>query len=361
MVWDNSPWAIEGGQTSADVGRLLAWHATSGIAGVAKPTDLRVRALSVPGGSVLVGKGAVTIPVNALGKYLQSYIGSNPSDDTVAIPATGTGGGRSDLIVARVENPISGEPWSAPADALNGQYIYSRRYPSVPAGTTHVAQVDPAASAYTLARIDIPANTGTITDNMIVDLRGVTSVTPAAPTTPAPADPPLPTTPYCAANQDFYSVIDFDRSTVVEDTLLYSQSSYKLWPTAAKWNICVPNDACQAIVMIACDVEQRPVAGQASNLANVWGYFRIRVVGSGYDVSTDVEFDKDYYGGGSPTTTTVRTGGTLPMTSAARGKTLSFQCEARQFTDSATKGKLVVCKGSFITAHVHFVIAPTST
>lgn len=358
MTWDNSPWAVEGGQTSADVGRLLAWHATSGFVGVAKPTDLVVKALSVPGGSVRVMPGACTVPVKALGKTNQTYIGANPSEDVIAIPATGSGGGRSDLIVARVENPIAGEPWQPPADPITGQYIFTRRYPSVPAGTTHVVQVDPSASALTLARIDIPASTGTITDAMIHDLRGVANPDPVAPAAP---DPPLPTTPYCASNQDFWDAIDFDRATVVEDALLYSQAAYKRWPTRAQWVLCIPGDATQAVVNIAIDCEQRPVAGQSVSAANVWGYGRLRIVGTGVDMSVDVEFDKDYYGGGSPTTTTVRIGGKVPIPANARGKTLTFQCEARQFTDNATKGQLVIAKGSFITAHIHFNVQCTTS
>jgi hypothetical protein len=363
MTWDNSPWAVEGAQTSADVGRLMAWHATGGFAGVARPTDLLVKATDVPGGTVRVMPGACSIPVMALGKFLQSYVGVNPTEDTISIPASGSGGTVSHLIVARVENPITGEPWQPPADPVTGQYIFTRRYTTgVTTSTTHVAQVDPSASAITLARVDVPANTGTITQAMITDLRGQRSVPPAAPTTPPePADPPLPTTPYSAANQDFYDAIDFDRTTVTEDSLRFDQSSYKRWPNVAQWNLCIPRDATEMVAKIDVHCEQRPVSGQSVSLAHCWGYARLRVVGTGVDFSIDVEFDRDYYGGGSPTTVLIPIGGKAPIPAIARGKTLTFQCEARQFTDGNTKGQLVIAKGSFIHAHVHFVIKPTTS
>lgn len=351
MTWDNSPWAIEGGQTSADVGRLLAWHATNGATGISRPTDLRVRAKDVPGGEVLVGPGSVTVPVKALGKTLQSYIGLNPTDDPVTIPSTGSGGGRSDLIVARVENPINGEPWQEGEDPLNQQYIWSRRYPGVDPNTTHVNQVDPSASAFTLARIDIPPSTGTITQAMIVDLRGK----------PLTGEPPLPTTPMAAANQDVWIANAFDRATVVEDILPYTQTAYTVWPDAGVYTVTVPKDATEAVVDFQLHVEQRPTPGQTVSLGHCWGYQRVRMLGTGVDVSVDVEFDRDYTGGGTPTTVMIPVGGTMPVPVAARGKTLTFQLEARQFADANTKGRLVVAKGSYIRGHIHFNVRPSSS
>lgn len=359
MTWTNGGlWAVEGGQSSADVGRLLAWHATNGFTGVARPTDLVVKALDVPGGQVRVSPGSCSIPVKALGKFMQTYVGVNPEDDLISIPATGSGSGRSDLIVARVENPINGEPWQPPADPITGQYIFTRRYPNVPSNTVHVNQVDPSASAITLARIDIPPSTGTITTGMIVDLRGKSSM--EADEDPEPADPPLPTTPYAAANQDFWDAIDFDRTTVVEDVLPYTQTTYTTWPDVATWPITIPRDATEAVVNIQIHCEQRPSPGQTVSLGHCWGYARLRVVGTGVDMSVDVEFDRDYYGGGSPTTVLIPIGGKLPIPANARGKTLTFQCEARMFSDANTRGRLVIAKGSFIAAHIHFNVKPVT-
>lgn len=352
MVWDNSAWSVEGADHSADLGRLLVDLASNNLAGIFAPLHLKVSALSVPGGQVRVSPGAAVIPCKASGKFMQQYVGSNPTEDLVSIPSTGSGSGRSDLIVARVENPITGEPWQEPDDPETGPYVFSRRIPNVPSTTTHINQVDPSMSALTLARIDIPANTGAITDAMIKDLRGASL--------DAQGDPPLPTTPMAAANQDFYDAIDFDRATVVEDVLPYTQTAYTTWPDVATWQITVPSSATEAIVNISIHCEQRPTSGQPTNLGHCWGYARLRMLGTGVDYSVDVEFDRDYYGGGSPTTVLIPIGGKLPVPAAARGKKLTFQCEARMFSDANTKGRLVIAKGSFITAHIHFNVKPAA-
>lgn len=356
MTWDNGTWAIEDGQTSADVGRLVAWHAVNGLTGIGSPLDLQVKALDVPGTQIRVMPGTCSVPVKALGKNYQVYVGSNPTADLISIPASGSSGSVSHLIVARVENPIDGEPWDAPSDPLNGQYIFTRRYTTgVTANTTHVNQVDPSASAITLARIDVPANTGTITQAMITDLRGKALADQG--------EPELPTTPYAAANQDFYDAIDFDSTTVVDDVFPYTQQTYATWPDAASWQITVPSTATEAVVNIQIHCEQRITAGQSSTngaYGHTWGYQRLRMLGTGVDVSVDVEFDRDYYGGGTPTTVMIPVGGKLPIPAVARGKKLTFQCEARMFNDANTKGNLRITRGSYIHAHIHFNVKPAS-
>jgi hypothetical protein len=175
MSWDSVPWFIGGGaQHSPEVARLLAYAATSGAEGIVSPGDLKVQALSVPGASVRVMPGAGLVLNRATGGTSQSYVARNPIEDVVAIAATGSGAGRSDLIVAQIEDPfMPGEPWQDPVDPTVGPYVYTRVISNVPAGTTRLQDVPgySGRSAITLARVDIPASTGTITGAMIKDLR----------------------------------------------------------------------------------------------------------------------------------------------------------------------------------------------
>jgi hypothetical protein len=330
----------------------------NGLTGVANPTDLRVVQRDVPTTGIRVMPGTASLPVKALGKTRQVYIAANPTaDDSVTVPSTGSGAGRSDLIVARVENPISGEPWQVPTDPLTAIYIRTHRYPDVGSTVTHVNQVDPSASAITLARIDIPASTGAITQAMIKDLRGESLLTQG--------EPELPTTPMAAAIQDFYDAIDFDRTTVVEDVLPYTQTSFTTWPDVATWQVQVPISATEAVAYIQVHCEQRVTSGQNQTggiWGHVWGYGRLRMVGTGVDVSVDTEFDRDYIAnaGGTPTTVMIPFGGKIPIPAAARGKKLTFQCEARMISDTNTRGRLVIAKGSFIHSHIHFNVRPAS-
>lgn len=175
MTWDPVPWFVGGGaQHSPEVARVFAYAATSGAEGIVGTTDLRTRALAVPGTAVRVAPGAALINENTSGAPQQTYVARLPLEDTLEIPATGSEGGRSDLIVARVEDPfVPGASWQDPADPAAGPYVFTRRIPNVSATTKTVAELDLGYSAIALARIDIPASTGTITDEMITDLRKV--------------------------------------------------------------------------------------------------------------------------------------------------------------------------------------------
>jgi hypothetical protein len=177
MSWDSVPWFVGGGaQHSPEVARLLAYAATSGAEGIVNVADLKVQPLAVPGGSVRVLPGAALIRNRAAGGDSQTYVARNPVEDVVAVAPTGSGLGRSDLIVAQIEDPyMAGEPWQDPADPTVGPYVFTRVIPNVPAGTTRLQDVPgySGRSAVALARIDIPASTGTITSAMIKDVRRV--------------------------------------------------------------------------------------------------------------------------------------------------------------------------------------------
>lgn len=172
MPWDSVPWFTEGGaEHTSEVARLLAYAAFGGAEGIVGSGDLQVRALTSPGAAVRVTTGACAILNRAPGATYQAYAGRMPTSDQVSIASTGVSA-RSDLIIARVENPYSaGEPWPNPSNPKVGPYIYTRVISGVPKTTTSVRQVRANDSAITLARIDIPANTSSITQAMIKDLR----------------------------------------------------------------------------------------------------------------------------------------------------------------------------------------------
>lgn len=174
-MWDSVPWFVGGGaQHTPEVARLLAYTALGGAEGVIAAGDLKVLARSVPGAGVRVMPGGCSILSRASGGAQQAYTGRNPSEDPVTIAATTSGATRSDLIVARVEDPfMAGEPWAAPATPKTGPYIFTRVIPNVPAGTTSVAALNLGFTAIPLARIDLPVSTATVTGAMITDLRTV--------------------------------------------------------------------------------------------------------------------------------------------------------------------------------------------
>ncbi len=175
MPLDSVPWFVGGGAVhSPEVARVLAYAATNGNEGIVTSSDLRVTATGTPSSQVQISVGAGIVLNRAVGGSLQSYIARMPTSATVGVSATSSSGPRRDLVVLQVEDPyMSGEPWQDPADPTVGPYVFIRVIPNVPAGTTDIHDVSgySGRSAITLARIDIPASTATITNSMITDLR----------------------------------------------------------------------------------------------------------------------------------------------------------------------------------------------
>lgn len=172
-------WFFGGGaEHTPESARRLTYAATSGSEGVGGPSELKVRPLAVPGAGVRVSIGSALILSRYTGGEKQTYMGTAYQQVEVATTPTGSGGGRSDLIVFRVEDPhAAGTPWTLPAgaDPATEQYVYVRVISGVPGGTTRLQDVPGYQNdtAITLARIDFPASTGTVTTGMITDLRKV--------------------------------------------------------------------------------------------------------------------------------------------------------------------------------------------
>lgn len=173
MALDGVPWVIGGdAEHGPDVARQLLYLATGGKQGVGSPGDLKVTALDVPGGGVQVAAGGGTI-LNRVASQ-QSYGVRNPVTDvdSVKIPKTGSASGQSYMVICRVDNPYVDGNAQAPADPVHGPYDRFDVVP-VPSGTRRLQDVDEykGISAIELARIDLPAATGTVTQAMITDLR----------------------------------------------------------------------------------------------------------------------------------------------------------------------------------------------
>jgi hypothetical protein len=173
-MWSPVPWFVAGGDHPPEVARLLAHVASGGDEGVIESTDCKVTPLLIAGKGVLVNPGAVSIPNRASGARRQSYLASSNVAETVTLSDTPSSGPRTDLIIARIEDPAyMGTGPIDPEDAADGPYIFTRVVEGVPANTTRVQDVAGHAndSAITLARVTRPAQTGTVLQQHITDLR----------------------------------------------------------------------------------------------------------------------------------------------------------------------------------------------
>lgn len=157
-------WAIAGAAFTPDDARAETFKSTNGGRGVTLPPDLKVNALPVAGTSVRIVPGGATLPNRYLGADGggQSYGTRTAGSTDLPIPETGAAAAVR-YIIQRIEDPqYAGQ---VPANPLTHQY---ERF-EVVASLTNLAY-----PYVELARIDQPANTATITQAMITDLRKLT-------------------------------------------------------------------------------------------------------------------------------------------------------------------------------------------
>lgn len=156
-------YAVDGGTLPAEMLRFVAHTLSGGAQGVATPSDLRVAPLPTPGGGVTIAPGGALIPTRFTGATAQqTYVVSNDATETLNIPATDSSGGRTDYIILRVDDPnYTGQ---TPDDPLTALYCSFER----------VASIDNLPYPFIpLARVSLPASTGTVQASHITDLREV--------------------------------------------------------------------------------------------------------------------------------------------------------------------------------------------
>lgn len=165
MALQNVPWAIgNGAHNQVEGARLSLYAATGGRGGVMSPTDMRVTALPVPGGAVRVHTGGVVIVSGYPGASSQAYAARETSSTDVEIDATGSSGARTRYLVVRVhDHQYSGEP--TPENVQDGPY---NAYEWISQDPRTAILPYPVEG---VAKVTQPANTATITNSMIEDIR----------------------------------------------------------------------------------------------------------------------------------------------------------------------------------------------
>lgn len=180
MTFNFAPWAIDGARTAAGLARLASYAGGGGRSGVIRPLDLRVTALATPGPGLRIGAGGAMVLNHYLSNPDESYVVSNPASHTVlaaTMPPSqpGTTYYLVCVVVGDPEFDQTGHPFMPsgaldPADAPDFEYVRVVIVPC-PAGTTRFETLGYNYPAYALARLEVPANTTTITNAMITDLR----------------------------------------------------------------------------------------------------------------------------------------------------------------------------------------------
>lgn len=175
MAMDPTPWLVGGGaEHPPEIARLIPYLANGGREGVGEPADMKVTPLPTPGGGVAVAPGAVLVRNLNPGGGQQTYMGRNPATSTVDVQPTGSSGGRADMVAVVVRDPqYPGTP--VPDDPLTARYVDIEVIQGVPSNARTAADAGLTFPAYPLARINLPANTGTVQASHITDLRQLVS------------------------------------------------------------------------------------------------------------------------------------------------------------------------------------------
>lgn len=339
------PWAIGGGADNAiEHARMIPYAIFQGSEGVLGNTDLEIRALTVPGGSIRMSPGGYVVRARGLGQTYEAYMGKYGQEVTVPVDPNNTASARSDLVMLRIEDShVAGEPWEE-ADLNSGPYRSVWIEKGVPSTTRSVQQLGNTWSAIPLARIDIPAMTSTITQAMIVPLR--TKCSPPSPPVPPPTiiiiegdDAP--------ANPDFmYHKLTAGPSSAQN----FASASINTWRqffnAQLQWLISIPAWATTAEVILTvhnCQINE-----------DVWGEARVNI-DNGALYSSAVMYDFNYHGGPGPEHMSIVVGSTVAIPSAMRGKNKKFTVDARSLAVSPTHtGTITLHRGSLIEMEITF-------
>ncbi len=187
------PWVIDGAKHSARLFRREHQLNVGDGSGIARPADLKVQALAVPGTGFRVAAGGATAQSrDSSAASRESYAVVNDAQIVVSdVPGTGSSGARRDLVILEITDPeMQSKTYPAPSTPEGwqdgGNFCRVTVIPDVdsmvPAAQRPVKSLDQLTTgAYanvtgvTLAAIKWPASTGTITNAMIEDLREVQS------------------------------------------------------------------------------------------------------------------------------------------------------------------------------------------
>lgn len=345
MTFSSVPWAVGGGAViNEDVARMIPYFMFNKTEGVLGATDLEVIAQATPGGNVRISPGGFVILGRGSGQFYEAYMGKNSSDHLLAVAPNNSASSRSDLVVARVIDPyIAGAPWNVPTDRSNGPYVEPFIVQGVPSTTRTIRSLGNNWSAIDLARIDIPANTSTITTSMIVSLRGRVSASP--PQVPPPSTPPpVQDVDITIINpeNEFFTLIA--GPATAQNFPSASKNVWRNWPVASEFIVPIPTWA------NTMDAQYSLINAHTDN--DVWGETRIEV-GSGEIYSGSLVYDFNKSTGGERIQ--LYAGGRMTIPSAMRGKNKRFRVNARSLDVApAEPGTMYVDRGSLIRLEITF-------
>lgn len=331
MAWDHY-FIGHGAQHSAEIMRLMPYMIFGAQEGVFTRTDCEVQALPTPGGAVNVMPGAAAILNRTPGYAMQMYLSRLPTAESVTVNPTDSAGPRSDLVVIRVEDPLPGTPWQLPGDPATDPYIFTRVIENVDPNTTSATQLGTSDSMYALARIDIPASTATVTQDMIVDLRTVSN--------------PLTGVGGTFEKQWTSTLVPASASLVKSGT---AGTQFTTFPANATWSVPIPAWATEVDTLVLTS----PYMVNSS-----WGFARLQIAGS---TPASTWIDDDTVPGQGGERTSIMITGTQPIPAEIRGTTATVNFQMRVSEQASDGVGWRTGPGTPLYVSLNFKQKPTTT
>lgn len=335
--------------------RLLAYMALAGRQGVLGNTHCRVTALTTPGAAVAVAPGAFGVLNTAVGGEYEAYVDKFGTQLLRDVPATdATPGGRTDLVVLRVENPSAvgtGGSWAIPEDPENGPYWDVRVIPGVTPNINSVVAHNPAWTAIPLARITRPANTGIVQQSHIHDLRSLVDLSGERiiiVDNPPPTPPPIAQT-------------EFGQTDVASsyEELIGTQGAFVNFPNQVAYSVPVPSWAVEMDFQLTCNMYF---------INNCWGEVRLTMDGSAVAAPVNI-FDYNWQPDNiqQADMRSLLIAGKAAIPAAKRGKIVEIRPQARFLNNvggspnsHSASSKLMTGRGCVMVARILFKRYPTS-
>ncbi|MFJ2279218.1 hypothetical protein ACIOEZ_34280 [Streptomyces sp. NPDC087866] len=312
MTLNPVPIATTGATHTAQQFRMMIRDLARNNQGITTGLDLKVTALGTPGAGVQISAGSAVI-AGAVSPIQGHYSAYNIGPDTVSISAAG-GTPRSDMLVLRVEDP----DYEGTRDPAVDPIVFWEVVPNVGSSATTVPS---GYSAIPLARIDIPASTGTITNAMIKDLRKV-------------ANPRRERVPY-----PYYvtgSLTEISGTTAI----------WKFFPELTLATVPVPAWAAKAQVIFS-------VNGLRLSTGNVFGAFRFAL--GPIEAVQSVYIDDNGGTGVRRVNVTMAETIDLSTTAGAAIRGTNQAVQARMRTDPLNSGKIGVDSSTTFIADIEFL------
>lgn len=311
MTLASSPWAVDGARVKSSTARAALFAESGSAEGVGGYSHLKVTALAVPGVGVTIAEGAVLILNRYQSSPNQTYSANNigPTDLNSTNMPPSSPAAQSHLVCVVIGDPefsAVGHPFMPATPIPDDQkedYQYARFFviPNVPATTKNFAQLGLSYPAYALARIDVPANTSTITNSMIVDLRKI-------------ARPRATEEVFTAASSS---------SNLLGNVV----GTYENWPPSASFSVDIPDWATTAKIQ---GFVESAIISKAVNDA-----LRITIVGAGSTAITNINES-------APASGTDRigwnAGGSVSIPANLRGTTATIKFEGVAWSDASRFG-----------------------